>query len=174
MHLTPPADVSRLVLHRFSPHFANPAGYGLDDVRPFAVQRVIYRCPDERLTRLCYQLNFTVRDQGDEFETARDELVAVAQRWQKKYSDGDRLSIVTGERRPVVIRYTRGAGLDVETITDPVESAVLAGCSEVSSIAKLAHLSETPAEDIGSAAARLEGRGLLLTERGSALTLAVP
>ncbi|HEV2373497.1 MAG TPA: RiPP maturation radical SAM C-methyltransferase [Streptosporangiaceae bacterium] len=173
MHLTPPADVSRLVLHRFSPHFANPAGYGLDDVRPFAVQRVIYRCPDERLMRLCYQLNFTVRDQGDEFEAARDELVAVAHRWQKRYSAGDRLSIVNAER-PVIIRYTKGAGLDVATITDPIESAVLTGCTEVSSIARIAHLSETPAEAIQSAAAHLESRGLLLTERGSALTLPVP
>jgi len=174
MHLTPPADVSRLVLHRFSPHFKNPAGYGLDDVRPFAVQRVIYRCPDELLSRLCYQLNFTVRDQGEEFEAARDELVAVARRWQKRYSLGDRLSIVEGGPRPVIIRYTRGTGLDVETITDPDESAVLTGCAEVSSIAKIAHLSQAPAEDIRSAAARLEDRGLLLTERGAALTLAVP
>jgi ribosomal peptide maturation radical SAM protein 1 len=173
-HLAPPAEVSRLVLHRFSPHFANPDGFGLEDVRPFDVQRVIYRCPDERLRRLCYQLNFTVHNQGEEFEAARDELVATVERWRKQHDRGSRLSIVSGGRQPVVIRNTAAGGVDVAVITDPVESMLLDACAEVSSLSRIAHLGETPAEAIASAAARLESRGLLLTERGSALSLPVP
>jgi ribosomal peptide maturation radical SAM protein 1 len=173
-HLAPPAEVSRLVLHRFSPHFDNPAGFGLDDVRPFDVQRVIYQAPDERLLRLCYQLNFTVPDQGEEFEAVRDELVALVERWRKRYGKGNRLSIVSGGHEPVIVRYTPEHGLDIQKITDPVESMLLDGCTEVSSFARIAHLSETPVEAVQSAAARLEDRGLLLTERGSALSLPVP
>ena len=174
MLLPPPNEVSRLVLHRFSPHFTNPSAYGIDDVRPYAVQKAIYRCPDERLTRLCYQLNFTAR-QDPEFETAREELVAVAGRWMKLHKTGSgRLSIVSGGRPPVVLRYSTPAGLDIEVVTDPVEAMLLDGCAEVASFARIAHLFQTPAEAVSAAAERLEQRGLLLTEEGTALSLPVP
>jgi hypothetical protein len=173
-HLQPPVDVTRLVLHRFSPHFSNPAGYGLEDVRPFATQRAIYRGPDERLMRLCYQLDFTVANQGEEFEDARDELVAAVERWKKAFNAGATLSMTSHQREHVIVRISAEASLEIEVISDPVESLVLESCAEVTSFGRIAHVSGTPADAIAAAAARLESRGLLLAERGSAVSLPVP
>jgi ribosomal peptide maturation radical SAM protein 1 len=173
-HLQPPVDVTRLVLHRFSPHFRNPDGYGLEDVRPFTAQRVIYRCADERLTRLCYQLNFTVSSQDDEFFKAKDELSAEVERWRKAFQGGSMLTITSSGREQVVVRISDDADLGIEVISDPVESLILDSCAEVTSLGKIAHMSSLPVEFLTTAAARLESRGILLTERGSALTLPVP
>jgi ribosomal peptide maturation radical SAM protein 1 len=173
-HLYPPVDVTRLVLHRFSPHFANPAGYGLDDVRPFAAQRVIYRCPDERLMRLCYQLNFTVASQGREFAEARSELSAAADRWRGSFVAGSMLSVTSSGQEHVIVRISGDAVLGVEVVSDPAESLLLESCAEVASLGRVAHLSGTPVEALTAAAARLVERGLVLVEGGAALALPIP
>jgi ribosomal peptide maturation radical SAM protein 1 len=173
-HLQPPVDVTRLVLHRFSPHFENPVGFGLEGVRPFHAQRVIYRCADERLMRMCYQLWFTVPGQDQEFYDAKDELSEAVERWQTAYQGGSMLSVTSSGDNRAIVRISGDADLGIDVVTDPVETLVLDSCAEVTSLGKIAHMSGTPVEDLIRAAARLEGRGLLLTERGSALSLPLP
>jgi hypothetical protein len=173
-HLCPPVDVTRLVLHRFSPHFDNPAGFGIDDVRPYDAQRVTYRCPDERLMRLCYPLNFTIASQGQEFTKARDELTAAVNQWRDAFTAGSMLSVTSSGHDRVVVRISEEAVLGVEVISDPVQSLLIESCAEVTSLGRIAHLSGTPVEALTAAAARLEERGLLMAEGGAALTLPIP
>lgn len=174
-HLPPPIDVNQLALHRFSPHFADPARYGLHDVRPFATQRTIYRCPDERIRRLCYQLDFTVPDQTtSEYVQAREGLVTAVTEWQKRYDAGAGLWMRhTGDAR-FIVQASSEDRFSVDVVTDPVEVLVLDECAAVTSLPRVAHLSGTPLHTVDAAARKLAARGLLLLEEQAALSLPVP
>jgi ribosomal peptide maturation radical SAM protein 1 len=174
-HLQAPADVNRLALHRFSPHFNAPASFGIQDVQPFATQRVIYRAPDERLLRLCYQLDFRVPGQrGEQYAQARAEVVAAMQRWQEAYVSGTTLwSDRQGDQR-IIGRLTPGADLDVDVLSDPAEVTLLDACAEVTSLGRIAHRAGLPVERLRSAAGRLADAGLLLLDGGAALSLPLP
>ncbi|MCE6949780.1 RiPP maturation radical SAM C-methyltransferase [Cereibacter sphaeroides] len=52
-HLQPPVGVNVMGLHRFSPYQVDPDRYGLKDIRPFELQRLMFRMPDSVLKRLC-------------------------------------------------------------------------------------------------------------------------
>lgn len=173
-HLCAPVDVTRLVLHRFSPHFNDPAGFGIEDVRPYDTQRVTYRCPDERLMRMCYPLNFTIPGHTPEFVKARSELTTAVNAWRDAFTAGAMLSVTSKGQEHVMVRVSGGAVQGIEVINDPVESLLIGSCDEVTSLGRIGHMSGTPVDALTAAAARLEDRGLVLTEGGAALTLAIP
>ncbi|ONI85380.1 hypothetical protein ALI144C_13950 [Actinosynnema sp. ALI-1.44] len=173
-HLPPPADVNRLALHRFSPHFRSPEKFGITGVRPFHTQRMIYQCSSPLLDRLCYQLDFTVPDQQtDEYEQARDELVEALQVWREAFLAGAGLWMRAEGGLRIVGRTTSATDLGVEVIDDPLEVLVLDGCAERRSLSRLGERVDADEQRVVRAAARLEERGLLVREGMQALSLPI-
>jgi ribosomal peptide maturation radical SAM protein 1 len=174
-HLPPPADVNRLALHRFSPHFRDPTLYGIENVRPFRTQELIFQCDSERVKRLCYQLDFTVADQcSDEYEQARDRLVQQVLIWREDFLAGAGLWIRPESNVRVIGRNSSALALDIEVITDPVEVLVLDECAELRAPRRIAADHQLPIDSVLRALDRLVERGLVLVENGYALTLAIP
>lgn len=173
-HLPPPADVNRLALHRFSPHFRDPGAYGIEDVRPFRTQHLIYRCERPLLDRLCYQLDFRVpAHQSDEHERARDELVDAVEAWRQAFLAGAGLWIRSEGDIRVVGRSRSAVDLEVEVIEDPTEVLVLDGCAERRSVPRLATAGGMPIDALWAGVRRLEERGLVVVEGDEALALPI-
>lgn len=174
-HLPPPADVNRLALHRFSPHFIDPARYGIENVRPFRTQELIFQCGSEQTKRLCYQLDFTVPDQCcDEYEEARDRLVRQVLIWREAYLAGAGLWIRPESNVRVIGRNSSALALDIAVITDSVEVLVLDECAEVRAPQRIAADHRLPMDAVLRALDNLVEQGLVLVENGYALTLALP
>lgn len=173
-HLPPPADVNRLALHRFSPHYRDPEGFGLADVRPFRTQHVVYQCDRPLLDRLCYQLDFRVPEQDtEEYEQARDELVAAVIAWRMAFLAGAGLWVRAQGDVRVVGRSRSAEDLDVEVVDDPVEVLVLDACAERRSIPRLARAGGHDPEALWAAVRSLEARDLMVTEGDEALSLPI-
>lgn len=174
-HLPPPADVNRLALHRFSPHYHDPEGFGLTGVRPFHTQRLTYQCDGDLLRRLVYQLDFVVPEQQNEdYETARDELVNALVCWREAYLAGAGLWISREGAMRIVGRGCDRADFQLEAITDPVEVALLDWCAERASIRRCARSVNEDVGTVRTTAESLQERGLMFIEGDDALTLAVP
>lgn len=173
-HLPPPVAINPLALHRFSPHFDDPASFGIEDVRPFALQRVIYRADDERLLRLCYHLTFTARTQETPAVTAAaDSLRAAVARWELRHSGGARLtSQAIGDARLLAIADERGPRLDL--VSDPVQVYVLDASADVVPLARLQRDAPFPAEDIRHAVEHLEEARLVVVADACVLALPIP
>jgi hypothetical protein len=173
-HLQPPGAVNHLGLHRFSPHFNDPRRYGIEDVRPFALQRVIYRCSDERRERLCYELTFRVPEHDRvEYRRSRDLVRCTVAQWQAAYQQGASLWQMDLGLAHLIGRGT-SAALHVEVIEDPIEQAVLRECVDVRSWAGVTSAIDASPEAVAEAGQRLESRGLLLLADGEALALPIP
>jgi hypothetical protein len=174
-HLPAPADVHRLVLHRFSPHFRDPEAYGLADVRPFDTQRVLYRCDRSLLERLCYQLDFRVPQQDDdEYEQARQELISATDDWRRAFDAGAGLWVRSHDAVRIIGRSRSADDLDIEVVDDPVEVLVLDETAERRSIPRLARTVQHDITDLWDAVHRLAERDLVVVEGDEALSLPIP
>ena len=170
-HLPPPVDVHPLALHRFSPYFDDPSAFGIRHVRPFAVQRVIYRCSDDLLRRLCYELNFCVPDQEtEEIRNARAEVVDALSQWKVRHAQGTALWVRSAANLRIIARFD-AAGPSVEVIGDPTDVFVLDSCAEVTSVAGLLRRSDRPEHAVRASLEQLAERGLVLLADGCALSL---
>jgi len=61
-HLPPPHAVGAIRMDRFSPYYNEAASYGLVNVRPMDMYRLLYPLPDERLRNLVYFFDFDHAD----------------------------------------------------------------------------------------------------------------
>jgi hypothetical protein len=173
-HLPPPADVNRLAMHRFSPHYRDPQAFGIADVRPFHTQHLIYQCERPLLDRLCYQLDFRVPEQdNDEYEHARDELIAAIDQWRQAFLAGAGLWVRAHDGMRIIGRSSSAGDLDIEVVDDPVEVLVLDECAERRSIPRLARAGQHDTEVLWDAVHRLAGRDLMVTEGDEALSLPI-
>jgi hypothetical protein len=91
-HLQPPVGVNIMGLHRFSPYADSPEMFGLKDIRPFDLQRIIFRRSDDILSRLCYEMDYRP-PWGDDPEhlAAHVALRAAITAWSKAFEGGSRL-----------------------------------------------------------------------------------
>jgi len=64
-HLPPPSGSGPLRLDRFSPYHADPAGFGMTAVRPFAPYRHLYDVGRAELMRIAYYFEFDYADGRD-------------------------------------------------------------------------------------------------------------
>jgi len=64
-HLRPPQGCGPVRLDRFSPYFADPAAFGIVNVRPSAAYRLVYDLPEEALSGLAYYFDFDFADGRD-------------------------------------------------------------------------------------------------------------
>ena len=61
-HLPPPHAVGAIRMDRFSPYYNEAASFGLVNVRPMDMYRLLYPLPDERLRNLVYFFDFDHAD----------------------------------------------------------------------------------------------------------------
>ncbi|MBF8193708.1 RiPP maturation radical SAM C-methyltransferase [Nonomuraea sp. K274] len=78
--LTPPSGMEPVRLDRFSPYHADPAAFGLVNVRPKPVYRHLYPFPGEALERIAYYFDFDHADGGQPDAYAGPALERV-RRW---------------------------------------------------------------------------------------------
>jgi ribosomal peptide maturation radical SAM protein 1 len=172
-HLRPPQTRSRLQLHRFSPYFKAPQDYGITDVQPFETQRVLYRCADERLRRLCYQLSYRVPEHDADYLRARGELDQAIGVWATGYFAGRSMGLhELGVGVMVSDKRTEDAAVGV--ISDPSEVLILRAAAEPVSLQRMAALHGLALEDLRGTVRRLAGHGLVLAEGDTVLTLPIP
>jgi ribosomal peptide maturation radical SAM protein 1 len=62
IHLAPPLAEGRVRLDRFSPYFANPAGWGMANPRPNRAFAYVYPFPQDALTRMAYYYEYDYAD----------------------------------------------------------------------------------------------------------------
>ncbi len=173
-HLPPPADLNRLALHRFSPHYRFPERFGITGVRVFAIQRLIYQTDDETVRRLVYQLDFDVPEHDERYETAREELGEAMAAWRQEHQAGAGLWIRAEGDLRVVARISGGEDFAIDLVADPTQVLLLDACTERCGLPRLARTRGLELNQVERAAADLEKHGLLFVEDDQALTLAVP
>jgi ribosomal peptide maturation radical SAM protein 1 len=172
-HLPPPTSANPLGLHRFSPHFADPAAFGIADVRPFQIQRLLYRASPEVLTRLCYLLDYTVPAEPAGLRELRDAFRTALARWRAEYRAGARLNEARAGGAVILTRCHPAEGLRVTTLRGR-EAAVYDACTHVTSPSALARRLGITEEEAASAADALIREGLLVEADGRLLALGVP
>ena len=57
-HLSPPYSVGAVRMDRFSPYYNDAASFGLGNVRPMEMYRLLYPLPDDRLRNLAYFFDY--------------------------------------------------------------------------------------------------------------------
>ncbi len=113
-HLPPPVALNRLAFHRFSPYAAVPSRYGFKDIRPFPVQRIIYRTTNERLMRLCYELEYQLeKHERPEMKKGRKRLSDAMDAWKHDYLAGERLVMKGAEDTVIITRRSAEGNIQV-------------------------------------------------------------
>ena len=105
-HLCPPQGCGPVRLDRFSPYFADPAAFGLVNVRPAAAYRLVYDLPEPALSGLAYYFDFDFADGRDPagYTSALREGVA---RWRAGHRAGGLVYSDDGETVTIVDRRGR-------------------------------------------------------------------
>lgn len=87
--LDPPGACGPIRLDRFSPYHADPAAFGMREVRPLAPYRYLYDVADDELVRVAYYFDFDLDDADghDHFAAAQPVLDAV-HRWRAERAAG--------------------------------------------------------------------------------------
>ncbi|PWC56071.1 RiPP maturation radical SAM C-methyltransferase [Azospirillum sp. TSO22-1] len=176
-HLTPPRNSYRVRLARHSPLFTGPERYGVANVRPHPVYRCLHPGLDDRaLAERAYHYEFDFAD-GRTLDHCAPALAAV-EAWMRPdgrgallaFADGDGLMV--WDRRPAAaaewLRLDRSLA-DLARFCDDIRSTE----------AVRRRLEETQGRPVSAAEAEaaldaLDGRRLVLRERGEVLALAIP
>ncbi len=100
-HLPPPLGTPSIDLDRFSPYFATPQEFGIENIRPNAYFRLVFG--DAADSRLAYKLDFDHAMYGDpEHLAAVRTLVGAVRRWQAGWRPGMAFFVDEGDRLVVV------------------------------------------------------------------------
>jgi hypothetical protein len=89
VHLEPPA-FGRLIsidLHRFSPYFANPEKYGIENIKPKGIYNLLYQCPKVSLDNIAYMFDFNYKDSDDIVKGYINRLSYAITIWQKSFKE---------------------------------------------------------------------------------------
>jgi ribosomal peptide maturation radical SAM protein 1 len=81
-HLTPPHSVGAVRMDRFSPYYDEAASFGLVNVRPMEMYRLLYPLPEERLRNLAYFFDYDHADGGSPGDFLGDTASKVEE-WRK-------------------------------------------------------------------------------------------
>ena len=172
-HLQPPGSVNKLGLHRFSPYFRDPARYGIQNVRPFAVLEAAYGLPRPMLARLCYELDYDTQEKSDPKVVALiEELRGAVAAWTRAYEAGDRMTVSEGPDAANIV-YRRGESVSITMLKgeDAVVYRAIATPMTAGRVAEITGVAPAAAE---RCLVRFEEQGLALKLSGSWLALAVP
>ena len=91
-HLTPPSGASPFQLHRFSPFFENPHGYGIERIGAHRLYRHIFPIEQNLLDDFVYLHDYCVPG-GEEPEIYTRPVQEAIAMWQAAFSRGARLVI---------------------------------------------------------------------------------
>ena len=86
-HLRPPQGCGPVRLDRFSPYHADPAAFGIVNVRPSAAYRLVYDLPERALAGLAYYFDFDFADGRDPDAYTRGLREGIA-RWKAAHRPG--------------------------------------------------------------------------------------
>lgn len=103
-HLPPPHSVGAVRMDRFSPYYNEAESFGLVNVRPMEMYRLLYPLPEDRLRNLAYFFDYDHADGGSPGAFLGDTLNKVEQ-WRQV---GDcTLTATRGDSPELVITDTR-------------------------------------------------------------------
>ena len=112
-HLQPPSSWGKLRLYRFSPHFRDPAKYGLKDIRPAKSYRYVYpELSEDQINRLACQFEYDYEDDRDpaQYTVSTWKVIEAWREIAPKafcafVDDGERLRLF--DTRPIAGQITR-------------------------------------------------------------------
>lgn len=131
-HLTPPEEVSRIAIERFSPYFEQPElGFG----QPLAARqyRLIYDLPEAEIRDFAYL--FSATDRGISEDRAGSLRAAISE-WRHEHH-GSRVVHWDLDDKIVVSSRRKHFTYSVQKITDPVEIAAFRLLDDPRSVASL-------------------------------------
>ena len=172
--LGPPTACGPIRLDRFSPFHADPASFGMTDVRAIAPYRFLYPDVGADLDRIAYYFDFDYADgrTADEFAAPVIELV---RRWQDDPAAGGLWWSGTDDG-DVVIHDQRVAGHPRTIELDGWQADLHRACDRAQPVADLARLAVPAGVAVAEVAAfvnDLVDQQLAIVRRRSCLALAV-
>ncbi len=172
-HLQPPILKARLRLDRFSPYFEQAQQYGITNVRPHAAYEHLYDLPAPAIANLAYFFRFDYAD-GRQVHHYTAPLLEQLDVWAQHHGSSDLLYVDTENH--LLIWDLRPAARRPVHVFEGLRREVLLACDRVHGMAHLETLAERHGgpHTLPGVLADLIADGLLLTEDGHYLTLALP
>ena len=176
-HLSPPANMGRMRLDRFSPYFENPEQYGITDIAPIPAYAYIYQGLDfKSLFNMAYYFTFRSRSQKD-VQSYTKRLRDRVDEWISMNGSSALFFLDNGET--LTVWDQRPIALQGLTLLSGVERRLYLECDGVASLSRLCRLLK--AEEKREARRRVQDalnslvdRCLMVREGSSYLSLAIP
>ena len=125
-HLPPPHAVGAVRMDRFSPYYNEAAAFGLVNVRPMEMYRLLYPL-DERLRNLAYFFTYE-REDGDRSRARARRHPARVERWRR--AAGCRLTASRGSSGDLIVTDTRPEARHPRVALPGVQGEVYATCDQ--------------------------------------------
>jgi ribosomal peptide maturation radical SAM protein 1 len=170
-HLPPPAMRAPIRLDRFSPYFEQARQYGITNVRPHLAYEHLYDLPAPAIANLAYFFRFDYAD-GRQVERYTAPLLEQLDVWADQHSTSELLYDDDGNR--LVMWDLRPAARRSLQVLDGLHREVLLACDRVHGMAHLATIAAGYPAALAGVLTDLVDAGLLLTDDGHYLTLALP
>ncbi len=175
-HLTPPEDVTKIRLDRFSPNFERPNEFGFMNIRAYPSYSYIYPgISDTSIQNLAYY--FVADDRSD--STFQEHIVALAENvrmWRTCHSKSELYVIHRGEE--ILIWDFRPNAPTLLTRLSGLEKELYLACDAIQAVDYLMSIATkyrgyTSREETSTLLQGFIDRGLMLREGNSYLSLAV-
>lgn len=172
-HLQPPGMRAPIRLDRFSPYFEQAQDFGITNVRPHLAYEHLYDLPAPAIANLAYFFRFDYAD-GRQVHHYTAPLLEQLDMWAQNHSTSELLYV--DNENHLSIRDLRPAARRPHYVLDGLYREVLLACDRVHGVAHLEALAEKHGgpETLPGVLADLIDAGLLLTENGHYLALALP
>jgi len=172
-HLQPPALRAPVRLDRFSPHFEQAQSFGITNVRPHLAYEHLYDLPAPAIANLAYFFRFDYAD-GRQVQQYTAPLREQLKAWTQRHPTSDLVYLDDGNR--LTLWDLRPGARRPLQVLDGLHREVLLACDRAHGIGHLGALAEPHGglDTLSGALADLIDSGLLLTEDGHYLTLALP
>ncbi len=171
-HLPAPTGFSAIRLDRFSPNFFDSEALGFTNLRPLPAYRHVYPGLGEGArANLAYFFGFDYKEPRDVAGYVAD-LVVELRAWTRsaRRADADLFSVDVDGR--LFVWDLRSEGSDAVRVLDGLDRRLLLACDAAT---ELRRLSDGDAREVVTARlGSLVARGLMVTEGGRYLTLALP
>jgi hypothetical protein len=178
VHLQPPSWLWRMHLNRFSPYFEKPEAFGLTDIAPLLVYKLIFPMMDpEALANLAYYFTFkhpSQKNVGVYIQSLRDTV----DEWRCSYVSSDLFFLDDG--KALTVWDQRTIASPPLTVLRGLEKSLYLACDSATSLPRLYRLL---GEESGGVALReqiqevlqsLVDRSLMIREGNFYLSLAIP
>jgi ribosomal peptide maturation radical SAM protein 1 len=177
IHLPPPVSFNGLRLDRFSPNFEESTRFGFSGVTPMRAYEHVYAVSDAARFNLAYFFQFSYSDARDP-ATYVGPLIAALRRWQRRAASADLFSVDTGDHLILCdLRPLAGTPL---MVLDGVDRAIYKACDAIVDRPHVTRAvqsgcgADTAEATIGERLDALVARGVVISDNGRFLSLAVP